>query len=276
MDQQPIYPWYRLADLKLTEGQVEEAHKLAQQAVDAQRAVQGSYQYLTLEMNVLGDVLKAEGNSEGARQQYEAALDTGKKANEAYSVAETQVELADLALDEGHSDQAEPLLRAAIAEFEKENTDPDSTSAYIELSRMLLMEDKLPDARRAIQHAAELSRTSPDPGLKLPIAIQTARVMLSAVRENERGHPTLVAVRQQIRAASDTAKKVGYYRQECESRLLLGELEMKTNSELGRSELTRLAAEAHEHGMELIARKATALAAGTSGTAMVVAPNLPH
>ncbi len=276
VDQQPTYPWCRLADLKLTEGWVEEAHKLAQQAVDAQRAQQGGYQYLIVEMNVLGDVLRSEGNSAGARQQYEAALEIGKKANEAYSVAETQVELADLALDEGHPDQAEPLLRAAVAEFEKEKTDPDSTSAYIELSRMLLMEDKQLDARKAILHAAELSRTSPDPGLKLPIAIQTARVMLAGVRQNERGRPNLAAVRQQLRAASDTAKRLGYYSQECVARLALGELEIKAKPELGRSILTQLATEAHQRGIELIARKASALSAGSTGTELAVTPIPPR
>ncbi len=276
VDQPATYPWYRLADLKLTEGRVQEAHKLVQQAVDGLRGIQGSYQYLTAAMNVLGDVLKAEGNSDGARQQYQDALDIAKKAGEAYSVAESQVELSELALDEGHPDQAEPLLRAAIAEFEKEKSDPDSTSAYTELSRALLMEDKLEDARKAIQHATELSRTSPDPALKLPIAIQTARVMLAAVRGNERGHPTLAAVRQQLHFTSDIAKRLGYYRAECESRLALGEVEVKANPDLGRSELKRLAVEAHEHGMEQISRKATALAAGTGGTAMVVAPNLPR
>jgi DNA-binding winged helix-turn-helix (wHTH) protein/tetratricopeptide (TPR) repeat protein len=276
LDQPPAYPWYRLADLKLTEGRVQDAHKLAQQAVDALRAQQGSYQYLTAAMNVLGDVLKAEGNAEAARQQYQSALDIAKKAGEAYSVAETQVELSELALDEGHPDQAEPLLRAAIAEFEKEKSDPDSTTAYTELSRALLMEDKLEDARKAVQHATELSHTSPDPALKLPIEVQTARVMLAAARQNERAHPSLAAVRQQLRAASETAKRLEYYREECESRLVLGELEVKANPDLGSSQMTKLADEAHQHGMEQIARKATALAAGTSGTAMVVAPSLPH
>ena len=275
LDQPPAYPWYRLADLKLTEGRVQEAHKLAQQAVDAYQAVQGDYQYLSGAMIVLGDVLKAEGNAEAARRQYQAALDIAKKAGEAYSVAETQVELSDLALDEGHPEQAEPLLRAAIAEFEKEKSDPDSTTAYTELSRALLMEDKLQDARNTIQHAAELGRTSPDPALKLPIAIQTARVMLAAVRENEHGHPTLAAVRQQLHTASETAKGLGYYREECESRLVLGEMEGKANPDLGRAQMTKLADEAHQHGMEQIARKATGLA-GTSGTAMVVAPSPPR
>jgi len=274
--EQPSYPWYRLADLKLTEGRVQEARKLAQQAVDALRGIQGSYQYLTAALNVIGDVLKAEGNSEGARQQYQAAFDIAKKAGEAYSLAETQVELSELALDEGHPDQAEPMLRGAIAEFEKEKSDPDSTSAYTELSRALLMEDKLEDARKAVQHATELSRTSPDPALKLPIAIQTARVILAAARENEREHSSLAAVRQQLRAASDTAKRLGYYSQLCESRLVLGELEMNANPDLGRAALTKLADEAHQHGLERIARKATDLAGGTSGTTMVAARSLPR
>jgi DNA-binding winged helix-turn-helix (wHTH) protein/tetratricopeptide (TPR) repeat protein len=270
----PAYAQYRLADLKLTEGRVEEAYKLAQQAADALRAAQGSYQYLTPAMNVLGDVLKAEGSLEEARQQYQLALDIGKKAGE--PVAETQLEISELALEVGHPDQAEPLLRAAIAEFEKEKADPDSTSAYVELSRMLLMEGKMQDARKAIQHAAELSRASPDPGLKLPIAIQSARVMLAAVRQNERGHPTLAAVRQQLRSASETAKSLGYYGQECESRLVLGELEMKANPEVGRSLLTQLAADAHQHGMERIAREATALAASTTAIPLAVAASLPR
>ena len=270
----PAYAQYRLADLKLTEGRVEEAYKLVQQAVDALRAAQGSYQYLTSAMNVLGGVLMAEGNLEEARQQYQLALDIGKKAGE--PVAETQVELSELALEAGHPDQAEPLLRAAIAEFEKEKADPDSTSAYIELSRMLLMEGKLQDARTAIQHAAELSRTSPDPGLKLPIAIQSARLTLAAVRQNERGHPTLAAVRRQLRSASETARRLGYYGQQCESRLVLGELEMKANPEVGRSLLTQLVADAHQHGMERIVREATALAASTNATPMAVAPSLPR
>jgi eukaryotic-like serine/threonine-protein kinase len=253
------YAWYRLADLELTQGRVREAHKLAQQAVDAYRVEHGAYQYLSAAINMLGDVLKTEANSAAARQQYQSALDIRQKAGE--PVAESSVELADLALDEGRPDQAEPLLRAAIAEFEKEKADPDSASAYIELSRTLLMEGKLEDARKALQQAADLSRTSPDPALKLPIAIQSARVTLTAVRLNEHGRPGLAAVRQQLRSTIDTARKLGYYGEECEARLVLGELEMKANPELGRSILTQLADETDRRGMELVAKKALALGA---------------
>jgi len=52
----------------------------------------------------------------------------------------------------------------------------------------------------------------------------------------------------------------------------LGELEMKANPALGRSELTRLGTEAHQHGMELVARKAMAL--GATATVMDTAPSL--
>jgi hypothetical protein len=86
----------------------------------------------------------------------------------------------------------------------------------------------------------------------------------------------LDANHQQLRSASDNARKLGYYDQECEARLALGELEMKANPELGRSLLTQLAAEAHDHGMELIARKAMALGAGTNRTVVTAARSLPH
>jgi eukaryotic-like serine/threonine-protein kinase len=260
LDKPFSYPEYRLADLELTEGRVQEAHKLAQQAVDTQRVVQGDYGYLSGAMDTLGDVLEAQGSSEAARQQYQAALDIGNKAGEAYPVAETQVELSNLALEEGNPDQAERSLRAAIVEFEKEKADPDSANAYIELSRALLIEGKLGDARKAIQHATDLTRTSPDPALKFSIAIQTARVMLAAIRQNDAGHPTLAAVRQQLHSTSDAARRLGYYKAECESRLVLGELEIKANPGFGRAQLTQLAAEAHQHGMEMISRKARALA----------------
>ncbi len=258
---EPNYAWYRLADLLLTEGRVEEAHKLAQEAVDALQAIHGNYQYLSAALNVLGDVLRAEGDSAAARQQYGAALDIAREAGEALLVAKSQTRACEIALDEGHPDQAEPLLRAAIAQFEMERADPDSANTSIELSRALLMEGKLDEARKAIQHAAKLSRASSNPALKLPISIQAVRVMLAAARQNEPGHPSLDAERQQLRAASDIARRLGYYTEECEARLALGELEIKANPKLGRSVLAQLAVDAHQRGMELVARKASALLA---------------
>lgn len=90
-------------------------------------------------------------------------------------VAEAQVSLAALSSEAGHPEQAEPLLREAIVEFEKESATPALASAFLELSHVLLLQAKLDEARQTIHHAADLSKGSPDPALTLPLAIEEAR-----------------------------------------------------------------------------------------------------
>jgi eukaryotic-like serine/threonine-protein kinase len=255
----PAYATYRLADLALAQGRIKDAHRGAQQAVDLLGPVQGGYQYLTAAMIVLGDVLKAEGDLKGAQQHYQAAFDIRLKVGEMDLLAESQVSLADLALEEGHPEQAEPLLRPAITEFEREK-DPDAIGACTLLSRTLLTEGKLEEARKAIQHAADLGRNSPNPALTLPLAIQNARIETAAAAPGTAGRLALTAARQQLRAAIADARKLGYYQIEWEAQLALGEAELKANSSTGRSQLENLGKETHERGFELLSRKAQLLA----------------
>src|SRR6516225_4478784 len=90
-----------------------------------------------------GETLKAEGDLQGARRQYQEALDVQQRINKIDPTAEAQVPLADLDLEEAHLEHTEPLLRRAITEFEKEKRDPDATGAYTLLSRALMMQGKL-------------------------------------------------------------------------------------------------------------------------------------
>jgi eukaryotic-like serine/threonine-protein kinase len=260
----PSYVLYRLADLQLAQGRVKDAHRLAQQAVDLLRPAQSGYRYLTTAMLILGDALQAEGDLQAARQQYQAAFDIRQKIGEMDLVAESQVSLAELALEEAHPEQAELLLRPAIAEFEKEKADPAATSAYTLLSRTLLAENKVEEARKAIQHATELAHGSPDPALNLPTATQHARVEIASAGHGPGGNIALAAARRELRSVVATAKKLGYYDFECEARLALGELELKADPAWGRSRLKELAGDAGERGLQLISRKATLLAAGTN------------
>lgn len=264
------YLLYRLADLDLTRGRVQDARRLAQQAVDAYQASQGSYQYLTAAMHDLGEVLEAQGDLSGARSQFEQSLAIAQKIGALVNVAESQEELARLAIEERHPEQAEALLHSAIAEFEKEKSDPDSSSAYTLLSRALLMQGKLDEARKTAQRGAELSRTSSDPALKLPAEIQQTRVE-AASAETDR---TRLAAARRLQAVSATADRLGYYNIECQARLTLGELEVRLNPSLGRKHLTVLAAETRSRGLELLARQAegaissdTAVAENRSGRA---------
>ncbi len=211
-------------------------------------------------LSELGDVLKAEGDLKGARQQYEAALEIRQKMGATSTIAESQVTLADLALEEGHADQVEPLLRAAIAEFEKEKSDPDTAGGYLALSRAQLAEGKLDEAREAVKRATELTVTSPDPAMKLPIAIQTARVELAAGRK-ARDHATVATLIQKLRSVIVTAKRLGYYQTECEGRLDLAEAELRIDPARARSQLEILEKETHRRGLEFLSHKAQLLAA---------------
>jgi tetratricopeptide (TPR) repeat protein len=249
----PGYALYRLADLELAQGNVKEGHRVAQQAVDALGPTQGSYQYLTGAMIEVGEALKAEADLRGARSQFEQTLAMRQKIGSFELAAESQIELADLEVQENHPEQAESLVRTALAEFEKEKSDPDSSSAYTVLSRALLMQGKFDEANKASQRAAELSLTSSDPALKLPAAIQQARVQ-GANSTNRSANST--SAFEQLRSTISAAKRLGYYQIECEGRLALGELELKLNSSLGRKHLTDLAAETRSHNLELLARQA--------------------
>lgn len=259
------YLLYRAADLKLTQGEVKDAHRLAQQSVDAYRASQDGYQYLTAALTELGEVLSAEGDLNGARQQFQIARDMGQKAGDAGVVAQSDAELADIDLEQNEADKAEPLIRSAIAEFEQEKSDPASSAGYTNLSRVLLMQGKVAEAGKAVQRGIELSLTSSDPALKLPAAIQHARVEMASGGPNSQS-----AARLELRSTIATAKKLGYYRLEAEARLLLGESETKTNPTLGHSQLNALASETRSRGLEAFARQAEE-AISNSGT--IVAAN---
>jgi tetratricopeptide (TPR) repeat protein len=214
---------------------------------------QGSYQYLTEAVVVLGETLEAEGNLAETRQQFEQALAVRQKIKSSSLVAECQVELAGLALEENHPEQAESLLRPAIAEFEQEESDPAASSAYTLLSRALLMEGKLEPSQAAIQRGIQLSHTNSDPALTLSATLQQARLQM-ARRDANSALPSPLA--EQLRSAAATARRLGYYKLECEARLALGELELKTHRSRGRAQLRALASESRSHGLELLARQA--------------------
>ena len=249
----PGYILSRLSDLALTQGHPEQAKGYAEKAIESLRPNQGGYQYTTGAMISLGEALKTLGDLPGARKQFEESLAIRQKLGQADLVGETNVELADLAIDEGHADQAEPLLRAAIQEFEKDKSYPDPASAYAILSRAFLASNKVSDARKAIDRAAELVPSDPNPALKLQTAIGKARVEMA---ESIQSGVKPKAAEQELRAAVALAGKLGFYSLESEGRLALGELDVKANPSSGRTELAALADTSRKRGLELIAHRA--------------------
>ncbi len=259
----PGYVLYRLADLELTQGRLQDSRRDAEKALELLRANQGGYQYITSAMLVLAEIAHSQADLRDARRQFEEVLAMQQKVGEADLVAETQVELADLTIDEGHSEQAEPLLRAAIAQFEKENSAPDAASAYTILSRALLLQGKVADARKAITHVGELTASDNNPALKLPRDIQKARVEIADLTQTGAGIKSR-SVEQELRTTAATAKRLGFFALECEAKLALGELDARTNPVTSRAELGALATTSRTRGFELIARRADQVAASAT------------
>jgi DNA-binding winged helix-turn-helix (wHTH) protein/tetratricopeptide (TPR) repeat protein len=261
----PGYVLSRIADLELTEGRVKDAKLHAQQAVDSMRPSQGAYQYLTGAMIEFGEALEAEGDLAGARSQFEQTLSIREKMGQSDLAAESQVELAALSMEEGHPDRAESLLRTALAEFEKESGDPDSASAYVQLSRALLLQGKAAEAGAALDRAMQFSSAMSSPALKLPAIIQKERIAASSSPVSTASS----AAQRDLKSAIATAKKLGYYNLEIEGRLALGQLQLKTNPTSGRALLTALVSETQTRGLALMARHAQE-ALGSSSNVVAV------
>ncbi len=256
--------------LLLMRGELKQARVEIEAQINSLRAYGGDPEQLAGVLTALGDVEKAEANLDGSRKSYQEALELLKNANA--SVASTQVSLAELAVAEGHAGAAEPLIRQAIAEFEKEQGTSDTISGYTSLSRILLAQAKVAAARDAITHAYRLASLHEFPIRALPLQILRVQATIAAAKPGVAGNSDLSAASREIRAVIQQSHQLGLYITECEARLALGELEMRLTPALGHVQLATLATETRSHGLELLARQAED--AITSAGSIVTANNV--
>jgi DNA-binding winged helix-turn-helix (wHTH) protein/tetratricopeptide (TPR) repeat protein/TolB-like protein len=256
------------ASLLLMQGESKRARLEIEPQVASLRAYGGDPWQLASALIVLGDCQKAEGDLDGARKQYQEAIEILKKANS--PVASGQVSLAELSLAGGHPEAAEPLLREAIGAFEKDKNAGNELGGYTSLSRALLAQGKLAEAGHAITHASKLADLREFPVLNLPLQLLQARVTGAAAKPGILGRHDLAAASEQIRVVIQKSQQLGLYNTNCEARLALGEVEMKLSPGSGRAQLKALATETRSRGLELLARQADRAIAG-----MAVAANEP-
>ena len=120
-----------------------------------------------------------------------------------------------------------------------------------------LCRPKIADARNAIEHASALLRPGGDVSVRLSVEIEAARLLAAS------GNPTdYAAAERNLQGALADATKEGLAGLQLQTRLALGEIEMKASaSAAGRARLFTLEKDAREKGFLLIARKARATAA---------------
>lgn len=244
--------------LLLMQGEIKASRAEIEPQINSLRAYKEDPWDLANALTVLGDIEKAAATLDDSRKSYQEALELFKNANA--PIAGTQIALAELSVAEGQAGAAEPLLRQAIAEFEKEQSAGDEISGYTSLSRALLTQGKMTEARDAINHAFKLADLREFPALDLPLRLLQAWATLAATQSGIAGRKDLAIAKREMRAILQTSQQLGLYTVECEARLVLGEAELRANSTSGHSQLETLEKETHERGLELLSRKAHLLA----------------
>jgi tetratricopeptide (TPR) repeat protein len=186
----------------------------------------------------LGSLLLQEADFSNARKMYEQSLVIRTSAGDKLTIAETQLGLAELSLEEGRSlpDQ-EAAIRQAID------------------VRALLAEGNAPVAREAMKQARTLAAKSQNPEVRWRTAISSASIEAA---EKDASHTAAgIAARKELAAVIAKSRAQGYRVVELDARLELAEIEMKAGQTAeGRAHLTAIEADAKAKGYLLVARKA--------------------
>jgi tetratricopeptide (TPR) repeat protein len=200
-----------------------------------------------------GNILRNCGDFAGSRKDLEQALAAKNEIGDRGAIADINSDLATLAEEEGHPQEAEKLIRPAIEQFRADKRADAEIDANALLLQVLLEQGRLSDAQQALQSMKGLVGSTQSTYVRMEVDLAAARVQLAAHRYDDaaRSLPAMIAEARRLKA-------VGY---EYEARLMLGEIEMKRGqTDLGRARLTALQKEALAKGFLPLARKAEAFA----------------
>jgi serine/threonine protein kinase/tetratricopeptide (TPR) repeat protein len=238
-----------IGDVLLEEGDLPGAYKMYQEASAIEHEIGRKILYAST-LTEVGRVLRQQGKANEAQQAYRQSLSLEEELGNKSDAAETRLALAELDCDSGKGSEAEQLSRAAVETFRADAYTDEESLAQSTVSRALLQQGKLEEARSAMAEAARLSQKSQDVLVRIPVMIDEAYVM--AAGKDLRG---AAAVGQD---ALTQAHNLGLFRLQLEASLALGEIQMqKRNPELGRKRLKDTKENARSKGFELIAQKAS-------------------
>jgi eukaryotic-like serine/threonine-protein kinase len=232
------------------EGDLTGALRVDQEALDTLHEG-GQRHYYAGTLVMAGQVLQQQGDLDNAQKNYVAARSMQEQLGEKGPAAATDLALAELDCDSGKAAEAEPLIRAALQQFQAEKDINNEIAAGALLSRSLLQQGKLNQAQQAIATVLTLSGKSRDVTVRMPLEIQDAYVRAAAKDFGGAEHSA--------RHVLAEATQLGFVRVQFEASLALGEIEIKAGDRVAaRTRLERVEKNARAKGFELIARKAAA------------------
>jgi eukaryotic-like serine/threonine-protein kinase len=203
----------------------------------------------------LGEFFGKKGDFAQARRHYTEALTIRRELGDRTGIADTQVAQVALSLEEGQMESAVGPLEEALRVFHEEKYGSDELETRLVLARAFLAAGKTMEARKEIGLATELAAVIRKHSAHLSFAIVSSRVRAASGQTADHAE----AVKTLERALSD-ATKYGFVGYQFETRLALGELEIKAGKNAdGRARLSALEKEAASKGFLLIASKAAKL-----------------
>jgi tetratricopeptide (TPR) repeat protein len=237
-----------IGDVLLEEGDLPGAYKMYQQASTIQHEIGGKGAYASTLVQ-MGRVFRQQAEADKAYRAYLDALSVQEQLGNKSDDAETRLALAELDCDSGKGAEAEQLSRTAVEAFRADAYADQEIFAQSILSRSLLQQGKVDDARAAIAEAVRLSEKSRDVTVRIPVMLDHANFMAAGKKLAEGEKAAQQALTQ--------ARKLGLFRLQLEASLTLGQIEMQAkNPAAARARLQALEKSARARGFELIAQKA--------------------
>ncbi|HEY6268080.1 MAG TPA: protein kinase [Candidatus Acidoferrum sp.] len=235
------------------EGKLDEARKKQEQALATSHEM-GNKSLTAYALYLMGEVYAHQGNLAAARKSDEQSLQIRKELGEPRTIGETQLSLAELAIEEKQFTSAESTAREAAQQLENLNNVDDAAVAYYVLARALAAQGKTTDAHAAIDKASALTHKGGDTNIRLRVAVEAGIIGASS------GAPADVSeAKKSIQSVLADATKQNLTGIQLEARLGMGEVEMKSGDRsTGRAHLAALQKDATAKGFLLIARKAAA------------------
>jgi eukaryotic-like serine/threonine-protein kinase len=196
-----------------------------------------------------GDVLADLGDLQTARNSHQESLALCKELRDKRAVAETELALARLSIEQGHAGDAETVIRRCKEQFHQDQQADDEFGASIVLIDALLAESKLPEAESEAGQAKSLADKSANTLLRLQFEMISGRV------QDPSSH--FPAASAQLQKTLRSAHSHQLLELEFETRLAMAELRNKEgHSDAARAESLSLENAARKNGFGLIASKA--------------------
>lgn len=237
-----------IGDVLFEEGDLPGAYKMYQQSSTIQHEIGGKGYYASTLVQ-MGRVFRQQAEADKAYRAYLDSLSMQEHLGNKSDAAETRLALAELDCDSGKGAEAEQLSRAAVDAFRADAYVDQEIFAQSLLSRSLLQQGKVDEARAAIAEAVRLSEKSHDVTVRIPVMLDHAQVMAAGKDLGGAGKAAQQALTQ--------ARKLGLFRLQLEASLTLGQIEMPAkHPAAARARLQTLEKSARAKGFELIARKA--------------------